>query len=48
MRKNKKIVRRLGCCLLAGVVATTTVGTFSLNKRVKAFSTITVDAEGKK
>ena len=48
MKKNKKVIRRLGCCLLAGVVATTTVGPFNLNKKVKAFSTITVGTEGKK
>ena len=45
MKKNKKVIRRLGCCLLAGVVATTTVGPFNLNKKVKAQSIVNIKVD---
>lgn len=43
MTKNKRVTKRIGCCLLAGVVAASTVMPFSPSMEANAFSTITVD-----
>lgn len=48
MTKNKRVTKRIGCCLLAGVVAASTVMPFSPSMEANAFSTITVDETGNK